>query len=131
MFIKVYAVLVFVSAFWAVWRAGYIVIAGQASQYSVRLVFELLWAAFNVALGVGILRLRPVWRVIALVCCCWVFFIFAVILLVWWMWPPKFTWPVMLEMLVVVAINGFFFYRFRQPDIKRLFHARSAVTPSV
>ena len=129
--IKVYAALAFLSAASSLWRAGYIVVAGTATHHPIRLVFELAWAAFNVALAFGILRLRPAWRVVALVCCCWVFAMFALMLVAWCMWPHSVTWPVMLILLVVVAINGFFYYRFRQPDIRSLFHAASAATPSV
>ena len=129
--LKVYAALAFLSAAFALWRAGYIVFTGLASEHSGRLVFELLWAAFNIALGFGILRLRPAWRVVALVCCCWVFAMFVLMLVAWCIWPHSVTWSVMLVMAVAVAINAFYFYRFRQPDVKLLFDAQSAPTPSV
>jgi hypothetical protein len=131
MSIKVYAALAFLSAAWALWRAGQMVVAGLAAHHAIRLVFELLWAAFNFALALGILRLRPAWRIIALVCCAWVFAISALMLVAWCISPHSVAWPVMLISLVEVAINGFFFYRFRQPDIRSLFHADSAATPSV
>lgn len=123
--IKIYAGLAFLTAFWAAWRAGYIVVAGVVGQHPVRLVFELVWAAFNVALGIGILRLRPAWRVVALVCCYWVFAIFGLMLVLWCMWPQRVPWQVVLMMLLAVCINGFFFYRLRQPDIKVLFQSES------
>ena len=131
MFIRVYAALAFLSAASALWNAGYIVIGGLATHHPIRLAYELIWAAFNVALAFGILRLRPAWRVVALVCCYWVFAIFALMLVAWCMWPHRVTWQVMLIMLIAVAINSFFFYRFRQPDIRSLFHAASAAAPSV
>ena len=125
MSIKVYAALAFLAAAWSLWRAGQIVIAGLAGQHAIRLVFELVWAAFNVALAFGVLRLRPLWRVIALICCAWVFAISGLILVAWCMSPHSVGWPVMVITLVEVAINGFFFYRFRQPDIRSLFQAGS------
>lgn len=129
--LKVYAALAFLSALFALWRGGYIVFAGLLREHSGSLVFEIIWAAFNVALGFGILRLRPAWRVVALVCCCWVFAMFLLMLVAWCIWPHSVTWSVMLVMAVAVVINAFYFYRLRQSDIKLLFHAHSAATPSV
>jgi hypothetical protein len=129
--LKIYASLAFLSAVFAAWRAGYIVFTGLTAEHSGRLLFELLWAAFNVALGFGILRLRRPWRVVALVCCCFVFAMFALMLAAWCTWPHSVPLSVLLVMAAAVAINGFFFYRFRQPDIRLLFDGQSAATPSV
>ena len=131
MSIKVYAALAFLSAAWALWRDGQMVVAGLAADHAIRFVFELLWAAFNVILALGVLRLRRAWRIIALVCCVWVFAISALILAAWCISPLSVAGPVMLITLAQVITNGFFFYRFRQPDIRSLFHADSAATPSV
>lgn len=131
MSIKVYAALSFLSAGSALWSAASIVVAGLAAQHADQLLFELLWGAFSVALGFGILRLRPAWRVVALVCCCWAFAVFALVLVAWCIWPHSVTWPVLAITLVAATLNGFFFYRFRQPDIRLLFQAKSAVAPSV
>src|SRR2546423_14296673 len=96
--LKVIAVLYFVGAAEAIWRLAFFLFEYHGfGRYGFGL-FVFLQAVVLICLGVGILRLRSTWRLIALGCCWFVSILFAAALLSWYFWPQI----VRLELLLVI-----------------------------
>jgi hypothetical protein len=121
--LKLYAVLAFISALEALWRGTELFI-DHAGVW--RIAFELLWAAFEIVLAIGILRLHPAARIAALICCWFTFVLFGLILACWCVWPQSVSVAVVIVVAAAAVLNFYFYAVFRRPDIRALFRETSA-----
>jgi len=119
----VYVVLAFVTAAADLLGAARLAFTQPPPIGSI--VASLLWAAFSVGLGFGILRLRPVWRIVALVCCWIVFAVFAISVASWCIWPQSVTFPTLVVLAAAAALNLWFYFTFRRDEVRALFSAHA------
>jgi len=126
----VFAVVAFLYAGQSMWAAGRI-IADGAAHWSAGLLLELVWVAFNVFLGVGILRLQATARVAALFSCWMVFIGVALVVLLRFLAPPRVPLLMLLGAGALFALFFWFHWQLRQPAIRALFTSRPAATPSI
>jgi len=93
------------------------------------IIADGLWAVFSVCLGFGILRLRPAWRIVALIGCWIVFILFALVLVCWCVWPQSVRLTLLVFLGAVAGLNLWFYLAFRSDEIRSLFLGH--VTPQV
>jgi hypothetical protein len=107
------------------WRRGvvdFVVHGGRA----LSIAFDILWGAGQMALGVGILRLRPAARLIALIYCCSRSRFFLFVLVSWCIWPHSTSVGAFIYVAALAAINPYFYIIFRSTEIRALFHLVSS-----
>jgi hypothetical protein len=121
--LKLYATLTFVSAAVGLGHAAFMVFR-QGSVGTRSLLFELGLAAFQVCLGIGILRRRPAWRIVTLVCCWFIFVVFVTVLLSWCLSPDLVSWPVLAAATAALALNVWVYLVLWRPDVRALFRER-------
>ena len=121
--LKLYVALAFLAAAGALWRS----VALLLRHGSITVIaWELLWVAFEIALGIGIVRLRPAARVAAIICCWFVFILFAIVLVCWCIWPQTVSLAVVAVVGAATALNLYFYMVLRRTDIRAMFHLVSA-----
>jgi hypothetical protein len=121
--LKLYAALAFLAAAGALWRSVELVVH-HGSMTGI--AWELLWAAFEIGLGIGIVQLRPAARVAAIICCWFVFILFAIVLVCWCIWPQSVSLAVVAVIGAATALNLYFYMVFRRTDIQAMFHLASS-----
>ena len=121
--LKLYAILAFLSALSALWRGMDFLMHHVAMS---RIALELLWAAFQTVLGVGILCLKPAARIVALICCWFTFVLFILVLVFWCIRPQNISVVAFLAVMVATALNTYFYIIFRRPDIRAMFEFDSS-----
>jgi hypothetical protein len=120
--LKLYAALAFLAAFAAFW--GIVdLLTHEGSVGSV--VWQGFWAAFGIALGVGILQFRPAARRAAIICCWFVFVLFAIVLVFWCIWPDSQSATTVVVLGAAAALNLYFYTVFRRDDVRAMFHLAS------
>ncbi len=117
--LKLYAALAFLAAAGALWR-GVALVLDHGSITSI--AWELLWAAFEIGLGIGIMQLRPAARVAAIICCWFVFTLFVIVLACWCIWPHSISVAVVAVIGAATALNLYFYMVFRRTEIRAMFH---------
>jgi hypothetical protein len=121
--IKIYVALTFLSALAGFWRIFALVAHGTSVS---RAAWELIWAVFEVTLGIGLIRFRPWARVIALICCWLVFTVFGIVLLCWCIWPHSVSVAVFAVVAAAAALNLYFYAVLRRTNIRAMFHLASS-----
>jgi hypothetical protein len=121
--IKLYAGLAFLCGIATLCSAVWLAVLGVGFG---SVVFDAVWAACQILLGVGILRLRPAARVIALVFCWFTFVLFVFVLVCWCIWPHSTSVGVFVYVATLAAINLYFYVVFRSPEIRAMFHLTSS-----
>ena len=120
----VYAVLAFFSAAMDLMSAAQLAVTHQAPLWSI--LVTVAWAVFSVLLGLGILRARPAWRIVALVLCWVVFALFVAAMVGWCIWPDSVSLLLLIPMAGIVALNLWFYLTFRRDDVRALFTAHAS-----
>jgi hypothetical protein len=121
--LKLYAGLAFLGGLAALWR-GVDLLLHDAS--GVGTAIESLWAAFQIALGIGILRLHPAARIVALICCWFTFTVFGIVLVCWCIWPLLVSVATVTTAAAAAAMNVYFYILFRRTEIRAMFHLVSS-----
>jgi hypothetical protein len=121
--IKLYAGLAFLGGIVTLWSAVQLGVRGGGFA---SVGFDAVWGACQIALGVGVMRLRPAARVIALIYCWFTFVLFVFVLVCWCIWPHSTSVGGFAYVAVLVAINLYFYIVFRRSDIRAMFHLVSS-----
>jgi hypothetical protein len=121
--IKLYAGLAFLGGIGTLGSAVVLVIR-EGSFAGV--AFDAVWSACQIALGFGIMRLRPAARVIALIYCWFTFVLFFFVLVCWCIWPHSTSVGGFVFVAGLAAANLYFYVVFRRPDIRAMFHLVSS-----
>jgi hypothetical protein len=121
--LKLYAALAFLAAIAALW--GIVdLLTHEGSVGSV--LWQVFWAAFGIALGIGILQFQPAARLAAMICCWLVFVLFAIVLVFWCIWPHSQSATTVVVIGPAAALNLYFYIVFRRHDIRAMFHLASS-----
>jgi hypothetical protein len=121
--LKLYVGLAFLGGIATLWGAvDLIVHRGGFSS----IAFDTLWGACQIALGIGIIRLRPAARIIALIYCWFTFVLFAYVLVCWCVWPHSTSAGAFIYVALLAAINLYFYIVFRSREIRAMFHLVSS-----
>ena len=123
LFLKIYAGLAVLGGIVTLW--GVVGLVGHGDRiWSI--AFDILWGAGQIALGIGILRLRPAARIIALIYCWFTFAFFLFVLVCWCIWPHSTSLGAFIYVATLAAINLYFYIVFRSTEIRAIFHLVSS-----
>ncbi len=121
--IKLYAGLGLLGGIVTLWSAIHLGVGGGGFA---SVAFDAVWGACQVALGIGVMRLRPAARVIALIYCWFTFVLFVFVLVCWCIWPHSTSVGGFVYVAGLAAANLYFYVVFRRPDIRAMFHLVSS-----